>query len=79
MSNKKSFLDSNGLVDGNIPKGKPCPFLNKCGLRNERCPTEEKPNNEFNYSCAAARAWSLCVYQPNGTMQGILEKKSNNE
>lgn len=50
--------NTNGLVDGYIPIGKPCPFLEKCGRRDDRCPTEEKPKLVL-YSCAAARAWSM--------------------
>lgn len=54
MSEKKSL----GLVDGDIPKGQACPFLDKCGFKTENCPTQEKPNLEHNYSCAAARLWA---------------------
>lgn len=71
----KHFLDDNGLVDGNIPKGQACPFLQKCGLRVDGCPTKEKPNNLHNYSCAAARAHSLCRQQENGTLLNIIRKK----
>ena len=69
-----NYCNTNGLVDGNIPKGQPCPFLSKCGLKNERCPTKEKPNNLYDYSCAAARAWSLCQEQPNGLLESIVRK-----
>lgn len=73
---KLSYLDDNGLVNGDIPKGKACPFLNKCGFKVERCPTKENPKN-CDYSCAAARAWSLCAQVPSGTMQGIIQKKDD--
>lgn len=54
----KTYLDCNGLVNGLIPKGKPCPFLDRCKLVNERCPSEshQPPGN---YSCASARLWSI--------------------
>lgn len=52
------YCNSNGLVDGNIPAGKPCPFLDECGLRFDRCPTPDKPK-EVDFSCAAARLFSL--------------------
>lgn len=42
------------LVQGLIPKGQPCPFLQDCGLRVGRCPTQEQPK-QVDYSCAAAR------------------------
>lgn len=53
-----SYTNSNGLVDGNIPAGSPCPFVEGCGMKNERCPTEGnvKPHA---FSCALARLNSL--------------------
>jgi hypothetical protein len=58
-----SYLNQNGLEDGNIPKGKACPFLQECGLRNDRCPTQENPK-PVNYSCAGARLFSLVREKP---------------
>jgi hypothetical protein len=58
MSN---FTNSNGLVNGCIPKGQPCPFLDKCECKNDRCPTVENPNLTFNFSCAVARAFSITI------------------
>ncbi len=54
----KSYLDDNGLVEGNIPAKQPCPFAGNCTMQNERCPTEgnTKPNA---YSCGAARLHSI--------------------
>lgn len=53
-----NYLNENGLVDGKIPSGKACPFIDTCTWKNERCPsaTQTKPND---YSCAAARLHSI--------------------
>ena len=55
---KEDYRNSNGLVDGNIPEGQPCPWDGNCTMQNERCPTaaNPKPND---YSCAFARMHSL--------------------
>lgn len=53
MSERKSLL-----VEGCIPAGKPCPFLEQCGMKDNRCPTEELPR-KVDYSCAVARGWDL--------------------
>lgn len=57
------YYDSNGLVDGEVPAGKPCPYLDACGLRNDNCPSEERGNlrMEHGFSCACARAISLML------------------
>lgn len=52
------FRNANGLIAGLIPAGKPCPFLDRCKFRVHSCPTEEKPKVN-NFSCAAARAFSI--------------------
>lgn len=49
-----SYLNENGLVDGNIPAGKPCPWWSKCSMKVERCPSEASPKT-VDYSCALAR------------------------
>jgi hypothetical protein len=69
-----NYKNQNGLVNGLIPKGEPCPFLKECGLKNERCPTKAKPNNLYDYSCAAARAWSLIQECDNGSIRNIIGK-----
>jgi hypothetical protein len=46
-------LNLDGLVDGKIPRGKPCPWLSLCQLKNEDCPTIEHPN-ENDLSCGMA-------------------------
>ena len=68
-------LQTNGLVDGLIPKGQPCPFLKACGLVNESCPTAENPNHKYNYSCAAARAHSMMTLSENSLLRKIVGKK----
>jgi hypothetical protein len=58
--------NTNGLVDGNIPPGQPCPFLAKCGLKDERCPGHEGGFKLWPFSCAAARGWSMCANDERG-------------
>ena len=57
MLKKVSYLNSNGLEDGRIPAGNPCPFLKKCH------PTFQCPGElgvyQVPYSCGLARAFSL--------------------
>lgn len=50
--------NTNGLVDGLIPAGKPCPWALQCRMRMDRCPTKEKLR-EVDFSCAAARLFSI--------------------
>jgi hypothetical protein len=60
MSDIMLFLNSNGLVDGRIPAGKPCPFASDCTVYNERCPSKENDNmRTVPMSCAIARAFSI--------------------
>lgn len=80
MSEKcPDYLNANGLVQGLIPEGKGCPFLSQCGLKNERCPTEEKPVpptaysevwKMVGYSCGAARAHSMVI-----SVEALKKKK----
>ena len=49
-----SYLNENGLVDGNIPAGNPCPFIKGCNMKIERCPGVG-PVKSVDYSCALAR------------------------
>ena len=44
----------NQLVDGNIPAGKECSFLEECEFKNERCPSKEN-HLPVDFSCAHAR------------------------
>jgi hypothetical protein len=69
-----SYCNDNGLVNGNIPAGKPCPWWKSCNMKVERCPSEAKPK-EVDYSCALARLNS-CI--DSGKREGkklpLLEK-----
>lgn len=58
MSETKSFLNRNGLVNGIILAGTPCPFEEECVILNDRCP-QKNDLKEYPYSCAAARAFSM--------------------
>jgi hypothetical protein len=49
------------LINGLIAKGEPCPYLDRCGLRTENCPSVEFDNirTEIEFSCGCARAFDL--------------------
>jgi hypothetical protein len=66
-------MNSNGLVNGNIPKGTACPFIADCGLSTSNCPTKDK-TKDCDFSCAAARAWSLCKNHDVRTLHSIIAK-----
>ena len=56
------FCNMNGLINGLIPTGVQCPFRNKCifvvgGAKGVVCKRPERMEN--NFSCGAARAFSL--------------------
>jgi hypothetical protein len=73
-----NYTNLNGLVDGNIPAGQPCPFIGQCTMKNERCPTEGnvKP---CAYSCALARLHSvLAEGKKRGESLPILEHVRDN-
>ena len=53
-------LNANGLVDGRIPAGQPCPFERTCGHPLDRCPIVGRPR-EVPYLCALARGYSLLL------------------
>ena len=57
------YLNLNGLVDGLIPIGTACPFTLECELSTPFCPNGSNKNNDF--SCAAARAFSLVSLRKN--------------
>lgn len=67
-------LNSNGLVNGNIPKGQPCPFHVNCKMGNERCPVEGN-TKEVDFSCAAARAHSMVVLCDSTLLRSIFDKR----
>lgn len=54
----EDFRNSNGLVEGKIPVGDPCPFFDKCGHSGLNCPTQENPKT-VPFSCGLARGWSI--------------------
>lgn len=68
-----THYNSNGLVNGLIPAGEPCPFAAKCGLIMDRCPVEGKVKSHA-FSCAAARGFSLCMLHPNEMLYKIIAK-----
>jgi hypothetical protein len=59
------WCNSNGLVDGLIPAGEPCPFWDECGRRTDNCPSHQNGNIRMNhgFSCALARLTSLVKNQ----------------
>jgi hypothetical protein len=56
-----NFRDSNGLVAGLIPADTACPFLSRCKFKVHTCPGAENGTKPNNFSCAAARAFSLAT------------------
>ena len=55
------FRNSNGLLDGLIPKGKECPFKEVCRMRHSgpsQC-HHLGVNHGVDFSCGAARAYSM--------------------
>lgn len=53
--------NTNGLVAGLIPANTPCPFLNKCKFKVHTCPGADGRTKPNNFSCAAARAFSMAA------------------
>lgn len=53
------YRDANGLIQGMIPAGQPCPFLNRCKFKVHTCPGVDGRTKGNHFSCAAARAFSL--------------------
>lgn len=73
-----SYLNENGLVDGNIPAGQPCPWWSKCSMKVERCPSEKNPK-KVDYSCALARLNStIDSSKKEGRKLPLLEKVRDN-
>lgn len=58
---REDFHNTNGLVDGRIPKGVQCPFKDKCIFATYKAGVVcRRPDvMDFNFSCASARAFSL--------------------
>jgi hypothetical protein len=70
-----SYLNTNALVDGNIPAGQSCPFAGECKLIMERCPTEDNLKTVA-FSCALARLNSL-IKKENLPEDSLLVKVRN--
>lgn len=69
-----SYLDENGLVDGNIPAGKPCPWWGQCSMKVDRCPSSTNLKTNA-YSCALARLNStIDSSKSKGRSLPLLEK-----
>lgn len=56
-----NFRDTNGLIAGLIPAGTACPFLSRCKFKVHTCPGADNGTKPNNFSCAAARAFSLAT------------------
>lgn len=74
VMSKRDFRNANGLINGLIPKGKPCPFKKECALSNERCPTKDNLK-EVDFSCAAARAFSIMEGTDSTILRSIFDKR----
>jgi len=73
-----SYTNTNGLVDGCIPEGQPCPFAGDCKMKTDNCPVEGRVKaNKF--SCALARLNSLISEgKKEGHKLPLLEKVRDN-
>lgn len=83
MSNRNSYLNANKLINGLIPAGQACPFLDKCKFKVHTCPSEEKPRSN-NFSCAAARLHSAIAEATDAPgframARNIVEKEDSQE
>jgi hypothetical protein len=48
---------------GTVPAGEMCSYLDVCGLKTEKCPGIDGKTRDVNFSCAAARSWTL-IFPP---------------
>lgn len=48
--------------DGKIRKGKTCPYLKRCSMKTDNCPTRGK-TKENQFSCAVARMFKIADEQ----------------
>ncbi len=64
---------SKSLLNGLVPAGDPCPFLDKCKFKVHQCPTivNTKPTDYF---CAAARIHARLVESDTQAVRDIVEK-----
>lgn len=62
---KRRYADhcnTHGLVDGDVPAGKQCPYWDVCQARTENCPAHDNQNlRPHGFSCALARAFSMML------------------
>lgn len=68
-----SYLNTNGLVDGNIPANKPCPFYAECKRKTGYCPSETNLL-AHTFSCALARLNSIILVSDNSLLKAVRDK-----
>lgn len=71
-----SINNNGGLVDGRIPAGQACPFLDICTMRSSTCPTTQATKT-VNFSCAAARAHSMLLVSDSAILRKIFQKEKS--
>jgi hypothetical protein len=74
------YLNENGLVNGLIPAGEPCPFLDRCKFKVHTCPGVDGKMKVNHFSCAAARLHSTIRtndQHPLPMLRGIVEKPAD--
>jgi len=52
------FWNANGLKNGIIPAGRPCPWISSCAKKTKECPKETRPHLD-GYSCDQSRLFSI--------------------
>ncbi len=62
------------LLNGLVPAGDPCPFLDKCKFKVHQCPTDTNIK-ATDYFCAAARIHANLVDSEKQEVRHIVEKK----
>lgn len=66
-----NHLRTNGLIAGKIPPNQPCPFLRKCIVENDNCPSLNNLK-QLSFDCGAARMQSLIIEK--FAVQSILQE-----
>jgi len=67
------YLNSNGLVNGNIPSNHSCPFIDTCGRKNDNCPSLVNLRVD-NISCALARLNSMILETNNPLLKETRDR-----